>query len=40
MIKQCEVCKSLDLKSVLNLGKHPMCDDLVAINEKNVKNIN
>ncbi len=34
MIKQCEVCKSLDLKSVLNLGKHPMCDDLVAINEK------
>ena len=34
MIKQCEVCKSLNLKSVLDLGEHPMCDDLVAIKEK------
>ena len=34
MIKQCEVCKSLNLKSVLDLGKHPMCDDLVSIKEK------
>ena len=34
MINQCEVCKSVNLESVLNLGQHPMCDDLVTIKEK------
>ena len=33
MIKTCEVCKSSSLKEVLNLGLHPMCDDLVSIHE-------
>lgn len=28
-IKNCEVCGSSDLKSVLDLGLHPLCDDLV-----------
>jgi len=31
-ISKCEVCGNQDLKSVLNLGMHPMCDDLVPIN--------
>jgi len=28
-IQKCEVCGNLDLKEVLDLGLHPMCDDLV-----------
>ena len=28
-IRKCEVCNSSDLRSVLNLGPHPLCDDLV-----------
>lgn len=35
-IKKCEVCGSSDLTSVLDMGMHPMCDDLVAINDKRV----
>lgn len=31
-IKSCEVCGNNDLTSVLNLGLHPMCDDLVPMN--------
>lgn len=27
----CEVCKSTDLSMVLDLGMHPLCDDLLAI---------
>ena len=30
-IKKCEVCDSINLTSVLNLGTHPMCDDLIPI---------
>lgn len=32
----CEVCKSVDLTTVLDLGMHPLCDDLLEIeaNEK------
>lgn len=30
-IKKCEVCGSDDLTPVLDLGKHPMCDDLVPV---------
>lgn len=29
----CEVCESDDLEEVLNLGNHPLCDDLVPIGE-------
>jgi len=32
--KCCEVCKSADLESVINLGNHPLCDDLVRVDEK------
>ena len=32
-ITSCEVCGSNDLNTVLNLGLHPMCDDLVSKNE-------
>lgn len=28
---KCEVCKSTDVIPVLNLGKHPMCDDLIPV---------
>jgi hypothetical protein len=28
----CEVCKSADLTTVLDLGMHPLCDDLLEIN--------
>ncbi len=30
-IKKCEVCGSNDLTPVLDLGKHPMCDDLIPV---------
>lgn len=32
-ITSCEVCGSSDLRLVLDLGEHPMCDDLVAIGD-------
>ncbi len=32
-INVCEVCGNKDIKSVLNLGLHPLCDDLVPIND-------
>lgn len=35
-ITKCEVCGNKELESVLNLGLHPMCDDLVAINDSRV----
>jgi SAM-dependent methyltransferase len=33
-LKYCEVCFSNNLKEVLDLGEHPLCDDLVAINDE------
>ena len=35
-IKSCEVCDGVNLKSVLNLGLHPLCDDLVPVNRTEV----
>ena len=35
-ITACEVCGNGTLESVLDLGLHPMCDDLVGINEARV----
>ncbi len=35
-IDHCEVCGSRTLASVLDLGAHPMCDDLVAIGSSRV----
>ena len=32
-INKCEVCSNNNLRPVLNLGKHPMCDDLVPIGD-------
>jgi hypothetical protein len=32
-IKRCEVCGKKHLHPVMNLGPHPMCDDLVAIGD-------
>ncbi|MGX1305315.1 2-polyprenyl-3-methyl-5-hydroxy-6-metoxy-1,4-benzoquinol methylase [Amorphus suaedae] len=32
-ITHCEVCGSQELEPVLDLGKHPMCDDLVRVGE-------
>jgi SAM-dependent methyltransferase len=32
-IESCEVCGNKALRSVLNLGPHPMCDDLVPIGD-------
>ncbi len=37
-ITVCEVCKNKKLQSVLDLGLHPMCDDLIRLNEKKVCN--
>ena len=34
----CEVCGSSDLSSVLDLKMHPMCDDLVALDENRTCN--
>ena len=33
MTKKCEVCGSGNLYEVLNLGEHPLCDDLVEFND-------
>ena len=35
-IISCEVCGNNNLTSVLNLGFHPMCDDLVPIGDKRI----
>ena len=35
-IKSCEVCGNQDLRRVLNLGDHPMCDDLVTVGDTRV----
>ena len=35
-IKVCEVCGSRDLIPVLDLGLHPMCDDLVPVGDSRV----
>jgi SAM-dependent methyltransferase len=35
-ITRCEVCGGRDLYAALNLGSHPMCDDLVPIGDKRV----
>lgn len=32
-IQHCEVCGGTSLQSVLNLGEHPMCDDLVVVGD-------
>ena len=36
MKKICEVCGNKSLKSVLDLGQNPLCDDLIKIG--NIKN--
>ena len=35
-ISSCEVCGNSDLISVLDLGNHPLCDDLVYVNEDRI----
>jgi hypothetical protein len=37
-IKSCEVCGNDTLESVLDLGSHPMCDDLVSVEDNRVCN--
>ena len=37
-ISCCEVCGNKDLKSVLDLGLHPMCDDLVKVGDERICN--
>ncbi|CAM8379086.1 class I SAM-dependent methyltransferase [Candidatus Methylopumilus planktonicus] len=37
-INLCEVCSNTNLISVLNLGMHPMCDDLVLLGDKRLCN--
>lgn len=35
-IQHCEVCGNRQLESVLDLGDHPMCDDLVPVDDSRV----
>lgn len=35
-INCCEVCGGTDLRSMLTLGGHPMCDDLVAVGDPRI----
>lgn len=35
-ISGCEVCGSVELHSVLDLGMHPMCDDLIPVGDSRV----
>ena len=37
-IDSCEVCGNKDLLSVLDLGAHPMCDDLVPVGDSRICN--
>ena len=37
-INKCEVCGNQSLIEVLDLGKHPLCDDLIPVGEKKVSN--
>lgn len=37
-ITLCEVCGNTDVPTVLNLGSHPMCDDLVAFGDSRTCN--
>jgi SAM-dependent methyltransferase len=34
VINNCEICGAHDLPIVLNLGRHPLCDDLVPVNSE------
>jgi len=34
MKSNCEICNKKNLPTVLNLGKHPLCDDLIKIGNK------
>ena len=34
MKNRCEICKKTGLFSVLKLGKHPLCDDLIKVGNK------
>ena len=36
VINKCEVCGNDDLVNVLNLGMHPMCDDLVPVDDQRI----
>jgi hypothetical protein len=35
-IETCEVCESTNLVEVLNLGDHPLCDDLISIEDDSI----
>ena len=37
-ICKCEVCGNQNLIEVLDLGKHPLCDDLIPVGEEKVSN--
>ena len=39
LIEGCEVCGSKKLNPVLNLGNHPLCDDLIPIGSKSECNL-
>ena len=34
MKNYCEICRKKNLPTILNLGKHPLCDDLIKIGSK------
>ena len=38
MKHQCEVCLNDNLKNVLDLGNHPLCDDLIPVGSSEVSN--
>ena len=35
-IQCCEVCGNTTLEPVINLGEHPLCDDLVPIGDRHI----
>ena len=35
-ITSCEVCGAKNIQSVLDLGKHPMCDDLIPVGDSRI----
>ncbi len=38
-IKECEICNNTNLDTVLNLGDHPMCDDLIKLDQNKECNL-
>ena len=35
-VQSCEVCDNKDIETVLDLGNHPLCDDLIVLGDNRI----